>query len=194
MEVRHTFKVMTYDIDFAGVVSNQVSIRWLEDLRNLLTDQVLSIGDMMQRSIAPVLTRTEIDYRTPVRLPDTVDGRLWVEGAARHEGASLRDVTAPVLAQTVIKGILERTQIDPASIDEVILGCIAQPSEAPNIARVAALMAGIPKEVPAYTVARNCDSGMDAIVNAYKSIVIGDGDIYLVGGVGSRRNTHNLTK
>ena len=83
MEVRHTFKVMTYDIDFAGVVSNQVYIRWLEDLRNLLTDQVLSIGDMMQRSIAPVLTRTEIDYRTAVRLPDTVDGRLWVEEAGR---------------------------------------------------------------------------------------------------------------
>ena len=83
MEIRHAFKVMTYDIDFAGVVSNQVYIRWLEDLRNLLTDQVLSIGDMMQRSIAPVLTRTEIDYRTPVRLPDTVDGRLWVEEAGR---------------------------------------------------------------------------------------------------------------
>jgi len=83
MEIRHAFKVMTYDIDFAGVVSNQVYIRWLEDLRNLLTDQVLSIGDMMQRSIAPVLTRTEIDYRTAVRLPDTVDGRLWVEEAGR---------------------------------------------------------------------------------------------------------------
>src|SRR3990172_6665469 len=102
-----------------------------------------------------------------------VDG---VRTPAGNHGGALRDVTAPVLAQTVIKGILERTQIDPASIDEVIFGCIAQPSEAPNIARVAALMAGIPKEVPAYTVARNCDSGMDAIVNAYKNIVVGDGD------------------
>ena len=83
MEIRHSFKVMTYDIDFAGVVSNQVYIRWLEDLRNLLTDQELSIGDMLQRSIAPVLTRTEIDYRAPVRLPDTLDGRMWLEESGR---------------------------------------------------------------------------------------------------------------
>ena len=111
-----------------------------------------------------------------------------------NHGGALRDITAPVLAQTVIKGILDRTKIDPALIDEVIFGCIAQPSEAPNIARVAALMAGIPKEVPAYTVARNCDSGMDAIVNAYKNIVIGDGDIYLVGGVESMSNIPYIIK
>ncbi|HLF29373.1 MAG TPA: thiolase family protein [Anaerolineae bacterium] len=111
-----------------------------------------------------------------------------------NHGGALRDVTAPVLAQTVIKGILDRTQIDPAAIDEVIFGCIAQPSEAPNIARVAALMAGIPKEVPGYTVARNCDSGMDAIVNAYKNIVIGDGASYLVGGVESMSNIPYILK
>src|SRR3990172_1000416 len=120
-----------------------------------------------------------------------VDG---VRTPAGNHGGALRDVTAPVLAQTVIKGILERTKIDPASIDEVIFGCIAQPSEAPNIARVAALMAGIPQEVPAYTVARNCDSGMDAIVNATKNIVVGDGDIYLVGGVESMSNIPYIIK
>jgi len=120
-----------------------------------------------------------------------VDG---VRTPVGNHGGALRDITAPVLAQTVIRGILERTKIDPASIDEVILGCIAQPSEAPNIARVAALMAGVPKQVPAYTVARNCDSGMDAIVNAYKSIVLGDGDIYLVGGVESMSNIPYVLK
>jgi acyl-CoA thioester hydrolase len=83
MEVCHSFKVMTYDIDFAGIVSNQVYVRWLEDLRNLFTEQVLSIGDLMQRGLAPVLTRTEIDYRAPVRLPDTVDGRMWLEESGR---------------------------------------------------------------------------------------------------------------
>lgn len=120
-----------------------------------------------------------------------VDGARTPVG---NHGGALRDVTAPVLAQTALKGVLDRTKIDPASIDEVILGCIAQPSEAPNIARVAALMAGIPKEVPAYTVARNCDSGMDAIVAAYKNIVIGDGDIYLVGGVESMSNIPYVIK
>ncbi|HEY4690788.1 MAG TPA: thiolase family protein [Anaerolineae bacterium] len=120
-----------------------------------------------------------------------VDG---VRTPVGNHGGALRDVTAPILAQTVIKGILERTRIDPGAIDEVIFGCIAQPSEAPNIARVAALMAGVPKEVPGYTVARNCDSGMDAIVAAYKNIIIGDGDIYLAGGVESMSNIPYVLK
>src|SRR5690606_30919710 len=80
-----------------------------------------------------------------------------------NHGGVFRDVDAKELARTVIRGLLDRTGLDPAAIDEVIFGCIAQPSDAPNITRVAALMAGIPKEVPGYTVARNCDSGMDAI-------------------------------
>jgi acetyl-CoA C-acetyltransferase len=100
-------------------------------------------------------------------------------------GGMLRDFDATALSQIVIKGLLERTKIDPAAVTEVIFGCVFQSSDAPNIARVAALMAGIPKEVPAYTVARNCDSGMDAIINAWRGIQVGDGDIYLVGGVES---------
>ena len=120
-----------------------------------------------------------------------VDG---VRTPVGNHGGALRDITAPVLAQTVIRAALDRTHLDPAAIDEVILGCIAQPSEAPNIARVAALMAGVPKEVPAYTLARNCDSGMDAIVAAYKNIVLGDGEIYLVGGVESMSNIPYVLK
>jgi acetyl-CoA C-acetyltransferase len=111
-----------------------------------------------------------------------------------NHGGAFRDVDAKALAVTVIKGILDRTKIDPASINEVIFGCIAQPSDAPNITRVAALLAGIPKEVPAYTVARNCDSGMDAIVNAWREIQVGDGDIYLVGGVESMSNIPYIVK
>jgi len=102
-----------------------------------------------------------------------------------NHGGMLRDFTALDLSQIVIKGILDRTKIDPASITEVILGCVFQSSDAPNIARVAALNVGIPKEVPAYTVARNCDSGMDAIIHAWRGVQVGDGDIYLVGGVES---------
>jgi acetyl-CoA C-acetyltransferase len=111
-----------------------------------------------------------------------------------NHGGVFRDVDAKVLATTVIRGILERTRIDPAAISEVIFGCIAQPSDAPNLARVVALMAGIPKEVPAYVVARNCDSGMDAIVQAWRSIQVGDGDVYLVGGVESMSNIPYILK
>ena len=111
-----------------------------------------------------------------------------------NHGGTLRDVNAVVLAQTVIEGVVERTAVDPPSISEVIFGCVFQSSDAPNIARVAALKAGIPKEVPAYTVARNCDSGMDAIVNAWRGIQVGDGEIYLVGGVESMSNIPYLLR
>jgi acetyl-CoA C-acetyltransferase len=120
-----------------------------------------------------------------------VDG---VRTPVGNHGGVFRDVIAKELATTVIRGLLERTKLDPARIDEVILGCIAQPSDAPNIARVVALMAGIPKEVPAYTVARNCDSGMDAIIQAWRNIQVGDGEIYLVGGVESMSNIPYIVK
>jgi acetyl-CoA C-acetyltransferase len=102
-----------------------------------------------------------------------------------NHGGVFKDIDAVSLAQSVMAGILDRTKIDPSALTEVIFGNVFQSSDAPNIARVAALKAGIPIEVPAYTVARNCDSGMDAIVNAWRGIQVGDGDIYLVGGVES---------
>lgn len=111
-----------------------------------------------------------------------VDG---VRTPVGSHGGMLRDVDATTLAEAVIKALLERTRIDPSMITEVILGNVFQSSDAPNIARVAALKAGVPKEVPAYTVARNCDSGMDAIVNAWRGIQVGDGDVYVAGGVES---------
>jgi acyl-CoA thioester hydrolase len=82
-EISHSFKVMTYEIDFAGVVSNIVYIRWLEDLRNLLAEEALSLGEAMKRGIVPTLVRTEIDYLAPVRYPDTVDARMWMDETGR---------------------------------------------------------------------------------------------------------------
>jgi acetyl-CoA C-acetyltransferase len=111
-----------------------------------------------------------------------------------NHGGMLRDFDSVALAKIVMEKLLERTKLDPATITEVIFGCVFQSSDAPNIARVAALKAGIPKEVPAYTVARNCDSGMDAIVNAWRGIQVGDGEIYLVGGVESMSNIPYLVR
>ncbi len=120
-----------------------------------------------------------------------VDG---VRTPVGNHGGALRSLLARDLLALVFKGILERTKIDPASIDEVIAGCIAQPSDAPNIARVSALMAGVPKEVPALTVARNCNSGMDTIVEAWRRIQLDEGHIYLVGGVESMSNIPYIIK
>ena len=111
-----------------------------------------------------------------------VDG---VRTPVGNHGGALRTLLAKDLLALVFKAIVERNHLDPALIDEVIAGCIAQPSDAPNIARVSALMAGIPKETPALTVARNCNSGLDAIVEAWRRIQLDEGHIYLVGGVES---------
>ena len=83
--VQHTFRVMTYDIDFAGIVSNISYIRWLEDLRNLFAEQALSIGEAFQRGIAPALMHTEIDYLASVRFPDRLTGRMWLAGQGRSK-------------------------------------------------------------------------------------------------------------
>ena len=106
----------------------------------------------------------------------------------------MRTLSATHLLTTVFKALIDRLKIDPALIDEVIAGCIAQPSDAANITRVCALYAGVPKEVPALTVARNCDSGMDAIVEAWRRIQLDEGSIYLVGGVESMSNIPYIIK
>ena len=120
-----------------------------------------------------------------------VDG---VRTPVGNHGGALRTLLAKDLLALVFKAIVERNKLDPAQIDEVIAGCIAQPSDAPNIARVSALMAGIPKEVPALTVARNCNSGMDTIVEAWRRIQLDEGHIYLVGGVESMSNIPYIIK
>ena len=84
-EFRHTFVVMTYDIDFAGIVSNISYVRWLEDLRNLFAAQALPLATAQERGIAPALLRTEVDYLAAARLQDTLDARMWLaeKGRAR---------------------------------------------------------------------------------------------------------------
>src|SRR5688572_22400267 len=105
--VEHSFRVMTYDIDFAGIVSNISYIRWLEDLRNLFAEQALSIGDALQRGIAPTLMHTEIDYLAPVRFPDTITGRMWL---AKH-GRSRWELAAEFQSQANDKLVARARQI-----------------------------------------------------------------------------------
>jgi acetyl-CoA C-acetyltransferase len=99
-------------------------------------------------------------------------------------GGAFKTLTAQSMLADTIKALLERVpQFDPKLIDDVIIGCIVQGSDAPNIGHVAALMAGMPVNVPGYTIQRNCVSGMMAISSACQAIQAGDGEIFLVGGV-----------
>lgn len=100
-------------------------------------------------------------------------------------GGALKNVSPEYLAQTALEGALSKVKFDHAMIDEVIIGQTKQTTDAPNIARLATLMTDIPVEVPAYTVHRQCASGMQAIVNAMLQIKAGFSEIVLVGGVES---------
>jgi acetyl-CoA acetyltransferase family protein len=100
-------------------------------------------------------------------------------------GTALRDLSAVRLGEIVVTELLQRTGLDPRLVDEVVFGNIAQPAEATNIARVLALRAGIPPERPAYTVQRNCASGMQAITSGAEKILSGQADIVVAGGTES---------
>lgn len=100
-------------------------------------------------------------------------------------GGTLKNVQPDALATFIIKSVLERAGLEPAAVDEVIFGHARQSSDAANIARVAALRAGIPESSPAYTVMRQCASGMTAVCNAAMSIASGENEIIVAGGVES---------
>ena len=100
-------------------------------------------------------------------------------------GGSLKNVQPEKLLETVFTAAIERAHLDANAIDEVIAGQTKQSTDAPNIARVAALMAKIPEELPAYTVHRQCASGMQAIWNGMQAIGCGDAEVVLAGGVES---------
>lgn len=98
-------------------------------------------------------------------------------------GGTLRDVPPDDLVALTIREVVNRTKIDPSSIDEVIMGHCLVNGETPNIARLASLKAGIPLEVPAYTLDRQCSSGLQSIVNAMMQIQTGNANIVVAGGV-----------
>ena len=103
-------------------------------------------------------------------------------------GTVFNDLPAQELGRIVVRELLERTEIDPAIIDEVIIGNVCQPPDAANVARVIALLAGVPQTVPAFTVHRNCASGIEAAVQAEIKLRAGEGSVYLVGGTESMSN------
>ncbi|MDE3001720.1 MAG: acetyl-CoA C-acyltransferase [Gemmatimonadota bacterium] len=103
----------------------------------------------------------------------------------RH-GGGLAPVRPDDLAAVTIAGLLKRNDVDPATIDDVLLGCINQAGEDNrNVARMALLRAGLPVEIPGQTVNRLCGSGMQALLSAFHAIQAGEGDVFVAGGVES---------
>lgn len=111
-------------------------------------------------------------------------------------GGSLAAVRPDDLAALVIRSLVERTGIDPALIEEVYLGCANQAGEDNrNVARMAALLAGLPVEVAGVTINRLCASGLTAVNMAARAIRAGEGEIFIAGGVESMsRAPYSLPK
>ena len=114
----------------------------------------------------------------------------WIVDAVRtpigRYGGALAGVRPDDLAALVIRALVDRTAIDPAIVEDVILGCANQAGEDNrDVARMALLIAGLPVEVAGLTVNRLCGSGMQAISSAAHAIAVGDGDVFIAGGVES---------
>ncbi|NLL17908.1 MAG: thiolase family protein [Clostridia bacterium] len=98
-------------------------------------------------------------------------------------GGALKDLSSGHLGSLIIQAVIRRAGIIPDQVDEVILGEVRQSTESSNVARIAALRAGIPENSPAFTVNRLCASGMQAIGSGVQQIAFGHGEILVVGGV-----------
>ena len=137
--------------------------------------QVLHRGGYLpppqQRRPSPV---SEVVITAAVRTP-----------IARAAGA-LADIRPDDLAACAIRGLLDRSGLPPDRVEDVILGCANQAGEDNrNVARMAALLAGLPVEVPGQTVNRLCGSGLQAVASASQAIRAGEGEVLIAGGVES---------
>ena len=111
-----------------------------------------------------------------------------VRTAVGNFGGALKDIPAEELASTVIKETLDRSGLDPARVDDVILGHGYPSGENPAIGRLALLKAGLPIEVPGYQLDRRCSSGLQAILNACMMVQTENADVVVAGGVESMSN------
>jgi acetyl-CoA C-acetyltransferase len=123
---------------------------------------------------------------------------VYLAGACRtpigNYGGTLKDVSAIDLAALCISEAVNRAEIKPEAIDEVLIGCILQGGQGMNVARQAALKAGIPKSTPAHTVNKVCGSGLKAVTLAAQGIRAGDIDVAVAGGTESMSGAPYLLK
>jgi acetyl-CoA acetyltransferase family protein len=111
----------------------------------------------------------------------------WILGGVRtpfaKAGTVFRRVPVYELGRIAAAETIARAELDPGRLDEVVLGNCAMPAEAANSTRIVALRAGVPERVPAFTVHRNCASGMEAVASALYRIAAGDASLVLAGGM-----------
>jgi acetyl-CoA C-acetyltransferase len=109
-------------------------------------------------------------------------------------GGQFKDVSAAELGATAIREAVARAHVQPRDVGDVIMGCVLQAGAGMNVARQAALSAGIPVEVPAETINRVCGSGLQAVIHAAEAIAVGFSDTVVAGGTESMSNAPYLLK
>ena len=97
-------------------------------------------------------------------------------------GGTLKNTPAAEMGAVVIKEVLARGGVNPEQVDEVMLGCTLTAGLGQNVARQASIKAGLPVDVPAYTVGMVCGSGMKSVIEAARAIMVGDSNIIVAGG------------
>jgi acetyl-CoA C-acetyltransferase len=102
-----------------------------------------------------------------------------------HVNKSLADLRPDELGTMAIREVLQSSDLDPKRVDGVLMGWVGQLSNAPNIARVCALNAGIPEQAVAFTLHVNCVSGIEAVASAARQILVGEGEVFIAGGTES---------
>ena len=100
-------------------------------------------------------------------------------------GGSLKDISPVQLGSVVLKDVLKRVSVEANDVDEVILGNVLSAGQGQNVARQAEIFAGIPNEIPAFSVNKVCGSGLKSVVLGAQAIMLGDADVILAGGVES---------
>ena len=100
-------------------------------------------------------------------------------------GGSLKDFNPGQLGSVVLKDALKKANVEQSEVDEVIMGNVLGAGHGQNVARQSAIWAGIPKEVPSFTVGKVCGSGLKSVVLGAQSIMLGDSDVVLAGGMES---------
>ena len=126
-----------------------------------------------------------MNHRNPSRELAIVAG---VRTPFCRAGGALQGAFAADLGAHVIRELLDRTDVRPQAIDEVVFGCAGPDPREANVARLCALRAGLPQHTPAVTVMRNCGSGMEAVLVAEQKLKAGDGEVFVVGGTESMSN------
>jgi len=143
----------------------------------------------------PRSKKPRMDFLRPYQLlmeTKNMSERIVIAGGIRtpyvKAGSVFKDLTAVDLGRLVVSELIARTGVDPSVVDSVIMGNVAQPPEAVNVGRVIGLYAGIPESVPAYTVHRNCASGIQSVICAAQAITTGEANTVVAGGIESMTN------